>query len=387
MIAPSDTCEVLIVGGGPAGSTCAWRLKQLGVDVRILDRASFPRDKVCAGWITPQVVESLKLDLDEYRSGRVLQPITSFRVGVLDGHAGRDRTVRIDYEQPVSYGIRRCEFDEYLLRRSGVCVQEGVTIRSIQRDGGGWLLNDRYLARILVGAGGHFCPVARFVRADNSREFEPHVVVAQEIEYELPDSAAGCQIDPGIPELYFYPDLKGYAWCFRKGDWLNIGLGRESERNLTSWREEFVQWLITQGRIPESPGRPFKGHAYRLRSALEPASTDEGVVLIGDAAGLADAHSGEGIRPAIESALIAADVIAAANVSWSLEALSGYADRLNERLGVRHEATVSSLLPEGLRSWIAQRLLRSPRFVRRTVIDSWFLNRSTPALRDRQAIS
>lgn len=387
MIASSDTCEVLIVGGGPAGSACAWRLKQLGVDVRILDRALFPRDKVCAGWITPQVVESLDLDLDEYRSGRVLQPITSFRVGVLDDHARRDRAVRIDYEQPVSFGIRRCEFDEFLLRRSGVSVQEGVTIASIKRDASGWLLNDRYRSRILVGAGGHFCPVGRLVRAGRSQGGESAVVVAQEVEYELPDSAAHCRIDPGIPELYFYPDLKGYAWCFRKGNWLNVGLGRESERSLTSWRDEFVQWLIAQGRIPEPPDRPFKGHAYRLHSALEPAAADEGIVLIGDAAGLADARSGEGIRPAIESALIAADAIATASGSSSLKALNGYADRLNERLGVNRETAMSSLLPERLRSWIAQRLLRSPRFVRHTVIDRWFLNRSTPALREHQLIT
>ena len=52
-------CDVVIAGGGPAGSTCAWKLREAGLDVIVLDAASFPRDKVCAGWITPQVVSEV----------------------------------------------------------------------------------------------------------------------------------------------------------------------------------------------------------------------------------------------------------------------------------------------------------------------------------------
>ena len=63
-----NTCEVLIVGGGPAGSACAWKLRQAGLDVIVMDKAAFPRDKVCAGWITPQVVEDLAFDIDDYRA-------------------------------------------------------------------------------------------------------------------------------------------------------------------------------------------------------------------------------------------------------------------------------------------------------------------------------
>ncbi len=55
-----ETCDVLIAGGGPAGSTCAWALRQAGLDVIVADKAIFPRDKVCAGWITPQVVTDLR---------------------------------------------------------------------------------------------------------------------------------------------------------------------------------------------------------------------------------------------------------------------------------------------------------------------------------------
>jgi flavin-dependent dehydrogenase len=60
-----DTCDVLIVGGGPAGSSCAWKLRDSGLDVLIMDRQRFPRDKVCGGWITPQVLEELAIDAAE----------------------------------------------------------------------------------------------------------------------------------------------------------------------------------------------------------------------------------------------------------------------------------------------------------------------------------
>ena len=78
-----DLCDVLIVGGGPAGSACAWALRHAGLDVLILDAATFPRDKVCAGWITPQVVTELRIDVEEYRRGRTFQPIMGFRTGII----------------------------------------------------------------------------------------------------------------------------------------------------------------------------------------------------------------------------------------------------------------------------------------------------------------
>ena len=72
--------DVLIVGGGPAGSTLAWSLRDAGLDIAILDKAEFPRQKVCAGWVTPAVMQELSIDLDDYADGRVLQPISGCRI-------------------------------------------------------------------------------------------------------------------------------------------------------------------------------------------------------------------------------------------------------------------------------------------------------------------
>ena len=106
----SEACDVLIVGGGPGGSSCAWGLRDSGLDVQVLDKAVFPRDKVCAGWITPAVADLLELDLSDYEQDHVLQPITRFRTGVISG-----AVIQTEYSQTVSYGIRRCEFDDYFL--------------------------------------------------------------------------------------------------------------------------------------------------------------------------------------------------------------------------------------------------------------------------------
>src|SRR6185436_12218984 len=111
-------------------------LSKAGLDVVVMDKHAFPRDKVCAGWITPAVVESLDLDLDDYAKSRVLQPIRGFRIGTIGG-----TETEIRYQEPVSFGIRRCEFDDYLLRRSGARLAPVEAMKSIVREGRSWLVN------------------------------------------------------------------------------------------------------------------------------------------------------------------------------------------------------------------------------------------------------
>jgi flavin-dependent dehydrogenase len=61
-----QTADAIVVGGGPAGSTCAWKLCEAGFDVLVLDRAAFPRTKLCAGWVTPEAMQDLELDPGDY---------------------------------------------------------------------------------------------------------------------------------------------------------------------------------------------------------------------------------------------------------------------------------------------------------------------------------
>jgi geranylgeranyl reductase family protein len=370
----ADTCDVLIVGGGPAGSTCARTLQRAGLDVLILDKSVFPRDKVCAGWITPQVVQELDLDTEDYRQDRVLQPINSFITGM-----GQQANAAVTYDKIVSYGIRRCEFDHYLLERSGARLRLGDAWKSMERQGDRWLVNGEISASLVIGAGGHFCPVARFLGAHLGKE--ERAISAQEIEFELNESqAAQCSVTGERPELYFCDDLKGYGWCFRKGNYLNVGLGREGNHRLAEQVQTFARSLAAQGRIPaDLPGK-FKGHAYLLYAHGSRPVIGDGVMIIGDAAGLAYTQSGEGIRPAIESGLMAAANVLAVNRDYRRERLSQYETALQSRFGERGEAPALAMLPARLRLGLARALMQTQWFARNVVIDRWFLHAQLPAL-------
>ncbi|MEX2525878.1 MAG: NAD(P)/FAD-dependent oxidoreductase, partial [Gammaproteobacteria bacterium] len=368
--------DVIIVGGGPAGSSLAWRLRDSGLGTIILDKKDFPRDKTCAGWITPAIIDALGLDTGDYAKKHVFQPIEGFRVGHMS-----DRTVEVEYEQaPVSYGIRRCEFDHYLLQRCGAETRLQYSVNSIARDGGEWIINDKMKAPLLIGAGGNFCPVARELGAKLGKA--ETAVRAQEFEYEMNASqAAQCRVRGTTPELYFCEDLKGYGWAFRKGNWLNVGLGREDNHGLPQHAREFCRFLKDQGRIPEDIPEKMNGHAYLLyQHAGRPLYAD-GALLIGDSAGLAYTQSGEGIRPAIESALMAADVIVKAAGDYSTSRLAPYENHIIERFGQRDgsEPLLSRIVPLPVKKLIAHKLLETNWFVREVVIGKWFLHQGESA--------
>jgi geranylgeranyl reductase family protein len=361
-----ERCDVLIVGGGPAGSSCARQLRQHGMDVVVMDKALFPRDKVCAGWITPAVIDALQLDIEEYSRFHVLQPITSFRTGMIDG-----RDVETKYADTVSYGIRRYELDDYLLHRAGARLQLGQPLNSLTKIGKSWVVNDSISVPLVIGAGGHFCPVARFMGAEIGAD-EP-AITAKEIEFKMnKEQQYECQVRGEMPELYFCQDLKGYGWCFRKGDYLNIGLGREDNHGLIEQLGNFCDFLKQHGRIPQEMPDRFHGHAYLLHGHGKRKQVADGMLLIGDAAGLAYPESGEGIRPAVESGLLAAATIIEAAGDYSQVKLQPYASRLTERFGVG--AVSGTMVPEFLRSFIAGALLESKWFTRHVVLDRWFLH-------------
>lgn len=358
-------CDALIVGGGPAGSTCARALRQAGWDVIVVDRARFPRDKVCAGWITPQVFPLLQLDPAEYRStGLTLQEISGFRTGVMGGGSIETR-----YPAPVSYAIRRCEFDGFLLRRADVRVLESTPVSTIRRSGGAWIVNEDIETPVLVGAGGHFCPVARYLRVGRDGPHGREPVIAREVEFRLDGYRSSVPAD--TPELFFCRDLEGYAWCVRKGDFLNIGIGRRRRADFASHVRDFAAFLVATGRAPDAARRTWHGHAYHASGAGARPLVANGVLLIGDAAGLAYPESGEGIKPAIQSGLAAAETLASAGGRHGADDLAPYAAR------IRSDHPAPAQAPPLLRPVVnaaGRTLLRHSRlFARRFVIEKWFL--------------
>lgn len=371
-----DSCHVLIVGGGPAGSSCAWQLQRSGLDVLILDKRRFPRDKVCGGWVTPAVMQELELDPREYGCERVLQPITGFLTGLMG-----DGEVETDYGRPVSYGIRRFEFDHYLLQRSGVRVLEGETLAHMERSGEDWIVNGRIKTPLVIGAGGHFCPVARLQGAKLSKEL---IVAAQEVEFAMDTGQqAQCTIRPEVPELFFCPDMKGYGWCFRKESFLNIGLGRLDKHELSEHVSSFVNFLKARRKIPLEIPSNLHGHAYLLYGTSARNLVGDGILLIGDAAGLAYARSGEGIRPAVESGLLAAKAILAADGEYRRGNLQNYAALLTKRFGLAEKdwsTAISRRIPSWLTCAIGGKLLATRWFSRHVLLDRWFLHAHKPAL-------
>ena len=351
-----DRYDVAIVGGGPAGSACAWALRRAGAQVVVLDAARFPRQKVCAGWVTPRVFRALELDPEEYRAtGLVLQDVRAFRTAVIGGR----HAVATQYETVVSYAIRRVEFDDYLLRRAAVPVLDNTRVAAIRRDRDEWILNDRVAARTLVGAGGHFCPVARLL---NPPTADRDIVVARELE--TPVEGDTCEVDGLRPELFFCRDLDGYGWCVRKQAYVNIGFGRRGSREFQRHVAEFAEWLRTFVRLPEHvvDWRTWKGHAYRLRRPGPQVAAD-GVLLVGDAAGLAWPESGEGIAPAVESGIAAARLIAALGSERERDARRSYA-------GIVSPAAPGWHVP--MPAAVSRTLLRVPA-VARLALDRWFL--------------
>jgi flavin-dependent dehydrogenase len=232
---------------------------------------------------------------------------------------------------------------------------------------------------MLVGAGGHFCPVARQLGA---RTLEgSRVVAAQEVEFAATaEELHRGSVEAHLPELFFCPDLEGYGWCFRKGDYLNIGLGRTDAAQLSTHVSRFVAFLRDRGKVGCEISARFHGHAYQLYERTVPRLFDDAVLLVGDAAGLAYPQSGEGIRPAVESGLLAASIIRQAEGDYRRRSIEAYAQRIVERFGPPRTGGAGEWLPASWLRAIAARLLASRQFSRRVVLERWFLHTNQPAL-------
>jgi geranylgeranyl reductase family protein len=288
--------DVIIVGGGPAGSTCAWKLAQAGIDLLVLDRSSFPRAKLCAGWITPEVVDDLELDITSY-------PHSFMRFDRLHFHIKRLSFAK----KTTQYSIRRIEFDDFLLRRSAAPVHEHQ-VRKIERRNDSYVIDDLYRCKYLIGAGGTRCPVYR----EFFHDLNPRAKLLQiaTFEKEFPYDWKNDQC-----HLWFLEDgLPGYAWYVPKANgYINVGLGGKAEKmksaggRLQDYWKGFTNKLSADALVNDTEYEPT-GYSYYLRGKVDVVRTGN-ALIVGDAVGLASVDMGEGIGPAVRSALLAADAI------------------------------------------------------------------------------
>jgi 2-polyprenyl-6-methoxyphenol hydroxylase-like FAD-dependent oxidoreductase len=180
-------------------------------------------------------------------------------------------------------------------------------------------------------------------------------------------------VDAEVPEIFFTRDLKGYGWVVRKGNYLNIGLGRQDTQRLGSHVKAFLAVLERRGKIPAN--RPVKprGHPYLLSGQAQRPLIGDAALLMGDAAGLAYPKSGEGIRPAIESGLLAAQTILDAQGQYDRDSLRAYERRIMARFGRRRAGWgITDIVPGRLAGVVAGRLLSMAWFARHVVLDRWF---------------
>jgi flavin-dependent dehydrogenase len=171
--------------------------------------------------------------------------------------------------------------------------------------------------------------------------------------------------------LYFCRDLDGYGWCLPKGEYLNVGLGHRDHHAFGAEFRAFVAFLEDRHLVPDAHLLPWRGHAYLACGAGARPLLADGLLLIGDAAGLAYPTSGEGIRPAIESALIAARTLIAAGGHYNREALQPYAEAMMRQ---HPRVRPAAYLARALRQPLGRAAMSSPRFVKHVVLGRWFLH-------------
>lgn len=303
--------DVIIVGGGPAGSSCAWQLRRQGLECLILDKAQFPRLKLCAGWITPEVIADLEMDIATYPHRLLRFDETQVHLFGL--------TARLRAPQ---YSIRRYEFDDWLLRRSGAPLVEHE-VKRIDCNGDRFVIDDTFECTYLVGAGGTSCPVYRSLfRKANPRA---RLLQVAALEHELP-----CQWQDGNCHLWFFAKgLPGYSWYVPKQDgYLNLGVGAISSRlkkkgqHINDHWDHFISTLRDRRLIPDTLSPSPSGYSYYLRDSVDTQRVGNAFV-IGDAAGLATRDMAEGIGPAIRSAINAANAIAQ-GTDYAIDSVPAY---------------------------------------------------------------
>lgn len=289
--------KVIIVGAGPAGSTCAWKLKQSNVPAILLDKKPFPRPKICAGWITPGVMEDLHIHRGEYPYHMLVFRRLNY---YFYGHKIPVRTKQ--------FSIRRFEFDDWLIQRSGVKVIEH-NVKQIRKEGRHYVIDGIYRCEYLVGAGGTNCCVYRtFFRPANPRK-EVNKIIAVEEEFPYDYSDGECHL------WFFDNKLPGYAWYVPKGNgYLNIGIGgkylkmKQRGQNIFEHWDCLVEKLNGLGLVHHKRFQP-KGCSYFLREKRRETVQIDHAFIIGDAASLATIDMGEGIGAAVRSGILAARAI------------------------------------------------------------------------------
>ena len=358
----AQEADVVIVGGGPAGASAAHYLAIQGIDVLLLEKALYPRDKVCGDGLTPRAVAELI---------RMSVPIPEEEGWVRNygiRATGGGITIEVpwpDIASQPNFGSARArkDFDQLLMkhaRKSGAIIREGITVTGpIIHEASGRVIGVKARRTDAGSRGEEFSIGARFVidaggvaarlstAAGREKDMKKPMGVAVRTYFESPLAATDMMESylelwsgkPGESDL-----LPGYGWAFAVGDGLvNVGLGSLSSTAAPTgidYRAVFETWLKN---TPEEWGLTRENQRGPIRSAALPMAFnrgplyDKGLALIGDAGGMVSPFNGEGIAYALASGRKVADYIGQALARKKLgeqdRVMRGYMLDLKEELG------------------------------------------------------
>ncbi|MGY5852797.1 MAG: geranylgeranyl reductase family protein [Candidatus Thorarchaeota archaeon] len=302
--------DLIIVGGGPAGSTCARRAAENELDVLVLEKEHHPRRKACGGGLTLRVKDALDIDFSEVVEREQCGQNLYSPAGLLGSIAKPD---------VAGWTVRREDFDHFLLQKaqeSGASVQQGVRVTDIVEESNVVHViagNDSYSARLVVGADGPNSTVSRKTRL-KTRWLDDEIALC--IESTVPMDSSEIMRIMGDPEgterifieIYFGFIEYGYAWAFAKKDEISLGLGglvSELDDLNGRWRK-FVSFFEEKNGVQCDLSQQTAARVP-VGGMIDNTCTKR-VMLIGDAAGLVKTTTAEGISYAIRSGMIAADV-------------------------------------------------------------------------------